>query len=96
MCIRVLHGDKASVRGPAHVYHVIGFYTVNVTALYNACDCHWLPDLTTSHSTIHSILNNGPQPLNFSRANSKEAVHICFNMAQHNELSPLVTCAGEW
>ena len=47
-------------------------YTVNVTALGNASQ--WLQDRPAIQTTVHSILNNGPQPLNFSRANSKEAV----------------------
>ena len=29
-----------------------------------------------SQSTIHSILNNGPQLLNFRRAHSKEAIRL--------------------
>ena len=61
--------------------NVTVFYTVNVTALCNAS--HWLQDRPISQSAIHSILNNGPQPLNFSRAISKVAVSV-YIMAQHN------------
>ncbi len=51
----------------------------------------WLQDRPGSQSTIHSILNNTPQPLNFSRANSKEAVRLSvYIMAQHNLLTPLM------
>ena len=52
----------------------IVFYTVNVTALCNASQ--WIQDRHASQTTIHSIFNNGPQPLNFRRANSKEAVRL--------------------
>ena len=46
----------------------------DLTALCNASQ--WLQDRHASQNTVHSILNNGPQPLNFSRANSKEAVRL--------------------
>ena len=36
------------------------------------CNCtQWLQDMPASQSTIHSMLNNDPQMLNFRRAHSK-------------------------
>ncbi len=57
-----------------HCNECIVFYTVNVTALCNVSQL--LQDRHASQSTIHAILNNGPQQLNVSRANNKEAVRL--------------------
>ena len=51
------------------------FYTVYATAL---CKCISMASIQACQPnySVHSILNNGPQPLNFSRANSKEAARL--------------------
>ena len=54
------------------------FSTLNVTAICNTS--HWLQERPGSQYVIHSILNNGPQPLNFSRVNSKEAVRLSVHL----------------
>ena len=55
--------------------NIIVFYAVNlIIPLCNAS--RWLQDRPASQSTIHAILNNGPQLLNVRRAHSKEAIRL--------------------